>query len=63
MFISYKKIIAFVVTPSENYGIFCHLGGYDKGFYGINIWENIHYRSNTTLPSIDNHFESDSKIF
>ena len=26
--------IAFVVTPYENYGIFCHFGGYDKGFYG-----------------------------
>ena len=26
---------AFVVNPSENYGIFCHFGGYDKGFYGI----------------------------
>ena len=27
--------IAFVVTPYENYGIFCHFGGYDKGFYGM----------------------------
>ena len=26
---------AFVVTLSENYGIFCHFVGYDKGFYGI----------------------------
>ena len=32
---SAKKIITFVVTPSENYGIFCHFWGYDKGFYGI----------------------------
>ena len=29
----YKIFIAFVVTPSQNYGIFCHFGGYDKGFY------------------------------
>ena len=32
-----ENFIAFVVTPSENYGIFCHFGGYDKGFYGIKI--------------------------
>ena len=31
---------AFVVTPSENYGIFCHLGGYDKGFFGNKIIAN-----------------------
>ena len=24
---SYKNFIAFVVTPSENYGILCHFGG------------------------------------
>ena len=29
-----KNFISFVVTPSENYGILCHFGGYDKGFYG-----------------------------
>ena len=34
---NYKNFIAFVVTPSENYEIFCHFGGYDKGFYGNNI--------------------------
>ena len=34
---SYKNFIAFVVTPSENYEIFCHFGSYDKGFYG-NTW-------------------------
>ena len=32
---SYKNFIAFVETSSENYGILCHFGGYDKGFYGI----------------------------
>ena len=30
---SYKEFIAFVVTPSEIYGILRHFGGYDKGFY------------------------------
>ena len=37
---SYKNFIAFGLTPSENYGVLCHFGGYDKGFYGIVEWRN-----------------------
>ena len=63
-FISYKQFIAFVVTPSENDGIFCHFGGYDKGFYGIynNLINNKLIGSNSFLVGVSqNSFKSSRK--
>ena len=36
-----EKFYNLCCNPSENYGIFCHFGGYDKGFYGISICYNL----------------------
>ena len=45
----YKNFIAFVVTPSENYVIFCHFWGYVKGFYGNMLYYNLKYEQRVTL--------------
>ena len=51
-----ENFIAFVVTPSENYGILCHFGGYDKGFYGSCLFRLNFYLYEKQLIIILNPF-------